>query len=86
MDSLDSQMRHIERVNWCRGLMRMRVGRHHSASPASQVGSLHVRRQLSLPFVPPVLKPNFDLRWRMGGSYVKNEVDKKKLRDISCDD
>ena len=66
MDSLDSQVRHVERVDLCRGLVRVRVGRHHPASPASQVGSLHVSRQLSLPFVPTVLKPNFDLRWREG--------------------
>ena len=62
MDSLDSQVRHVERVDLCRGLVRVRVGRHPPASPASQVGSLHVSRQLSLPFVPTVLKPNFDLR------------------------
>ena len=66
MDSLDSQVRHVERVDLCRGLVRVRVGRHHPASPASQVGSLHVSRQLSLPFVPTVLKPNFDLRGREG--------------------
>ena len=61
MDSLDSQMRHVERVNWCRGLMRMRVGRHHSTSPASQVGSLHVSRQLSLPLVTTILEADLHL-------------------------
>ena len=78
MDSLDSQVGHVERVYLCRGLVRMRVGRHYPTSPASQVGSLHVSRQLSLPFVPTVLKPNFDLRWSEGvsegGSYVQTKV------------
>ena len=74
MDSLDGQVWHVERVNLCRGLVGVRMGRHYSASPASQVGSLHVRRQLSLPFVPPVLKPNFDLKGKEGGSCSKHPL------------
>ena len=81
MDSLDSQVRHVERVNLARGLVRMRVGRHDPTSPASQIGSLHVRRQLSLPFIPAVLKPNFDLRVKEFRFLIL-----KKMVDISCDD
>ena len=61
MDSLDSQMRHVERVNLCRWLMVVRMCGDHTTSSASKVGCLHVSRQLSLPFVSTDLKPDFDL-------------------------
>ena len=38
------------------------MGGNHSTSSPTEVGSLHVSRQLSLPFVPAVLEPDLDLR------------------------
>ena len=61
MDRLDSEVRHVERMYLCRGRVSWVRG-DHSTSSSTEVGSLHVSRQLSLPFVPAVLEPDLDLR------------------------
>ena len=54
---LDGQVRHVEGV-WLGGVG---VGRHHPPPAPRDVGRLHVRRQLPLPFVAAVLEPDFHL-------------------------